>query len=130
MKALVISLVVIFVVAAVFIGNGEMVSAKIETYAETKFQEPKIEEYALFNMKYMYWVAKYDRVLALIEKFEEKYSRSKNVEYVQFLRAKAFDKKLEARTAVRNYELYLENWPEGQYFEKAKDRVNDLKLSL
>lgn len=131
MKAFLVVLVVIGLLAGIGIGQAEMLSAKLETYAETKLQEPKIEEMAVKNIAYTYLTAKYDRCLALVEKFMtlDKYQGSKNREYVMYIRAKCYDRKLFNREAYVFFEEYAKEFPEGKYMKDVTWRMTDLRSS-
>ena len=122
-------IIALVLIAAYGIGQADYISKRIESYAETKLQEPKIEDAAIFNINYTYWTAKYDRCLELIEKYKEKdaYATSKNLEFVKFMEAKCYDKKLDNRRAYDLYKAYLSDYPEGKYAKDATWRVTDLQ---
>ena len=131
MKVFIAVLVVIGLLAGIGIGQAEMISAKLETYADTKTQEPKTEDLTVKNIAYTYYTAKYDRCLVLVEKFLtlDKYQSSPNKEFVMYMRAKCFDRKLFNREAFVYYEEYSKEYPEGKYKKDVTWRMTDLRAS-
>ena len=129
-KVLAVVLGLLLAFSITFIGGAEQMSAKIETYAQTKFTEPKIEEYAFYNMEYTYWVAKYDLTLKQIEKFEEKYPYSTRLSEVIYLKARTYDRKLVNRTAMDLYSKYLQDYPDGKRAKDSKQRLDELKTGF
>jgi len=75
----------------------------------------------------MNMTAKYDRALVLIEKYETRFDKDEQKEKAQFQRASAYDRKLNTKRAVEEYQKYVELFPKGEKVKKAKERINDLK---
>ncbi|GEM_PF-2320513 len=125
-KQLIVILLILFLFATYIVGGAENISRFIEKYSEEKYQEPLIEKIAYYNIHYVCFMAKYKRTLELIEKFKEKYNHSQYLETIFFLRAKTYDKMLDARTAIEEYKKYLEDYPDGKYKKDAEKRRKEL----
>lgn len=131
-KPLVALLVIVLLIAAVFVGGADNVSQKLEEYTEKNYKtDPvKFEEYTFLNARYCNMVAKYERALELLDKYDQRFYKEENVEKSLYLRADTLDRKLDARQAKILYEKYMEMFPEGEHIKRVKERQKDLKSYL
>lgn len=123
-KGMVIALVVLIAVYSVFVGSAVSLSEKLENYSLEKMEEPKIQNTYFYNMKYVYFTAKYDRTLKLIETYIERYGdETEQMSEIIFLKARTYDRMGDYATAMNLYKEYEKKWPEGKKIDAVKDRI-------
>jgi hypothetical protein len=128
-KPILIIFFLLAIVGGVFIGGAESVSQQIEKYTEDNYKQDPVnhEKYTFMNAVYCNWTAKYTRALELLDKYDQRYVLDENREKSIFLRAKTYDNMIDGRKAKGEYKKYMDEFPEGKHFEKARERYNDLK---
>jgi hypothetical protein len=129
LKPLIIIFLIIMGTAGYLIGGSKSVSINIENFIEEKYKDDPVnyEKYTFMNAVYCNWTAKYDRALEILDKYDLRFELEENKEKSQFLRATTYDNMLSARKARAEYQKYMENFPKGKNFEKARERYLDLK---
>ena len=132
MKGIAIIAVTLVALVSFLVFGADTISSKMEKYVEDNYKSDDInyEKYTFLNAYYCNLVAKYDRSLALLDKYDQRFYKDENREKSVYLRAKDFDQKLDGRPAKELYQKYMEDFPQGSHFEKAKERYLDLKTYL
>ena len=126
LKQLVIIFVALLFIAGYGIGASEKVSVFIEDYSLKNMQDPQLEKVHYANIQYCYWTGKNQRTLELIEKYELRYKIFKKLENLQFLKAKAYDSMANSKKAKEEFQKYIDDYPEGEKTDKAKQRIREL----
>ena len=128
-KPLIAIFVLLILIAAYGIGGSETISKKIEQYTEDNFKSDpeKYEDYTFKNITYCDWTAKYARALELLDKYDLRFEKEQYKEKSYYMRAKVLEDNLDDRRAMEAYKKYMDEFPEGKNFEKAKQRYEDLK---
>ena len=128
-KPLIALIVILILTAAYVVGGADSISKKIEQYTDEHYKKDSVEyeKYTFMNATYCNWTAKYDRALEVLDKYDLLFVKDENREKSEFLRAKTYDDKIEARKAKDGYKKYIDDFPEGKHIEKARERYDDLK---
>jgi len=126
---------ILVVIAVVFVGGAENISVKWEEKSRAELKDADLEADLYKNMKYVYTVGKYDRALAMIEKYLETYDvydeydkneSSDRIDDMNYYKAMALDRMIKGTEARFAYKAYLERFPEGKNVKDAKDRLAEL----
>lgn len=124
MKAMVAILVILIIFFSVFVGSAVSLSEKLEAYSLEKMEEPKIEKIYYYNIEYTYLTAKYERVLKLIETYNERYGEERDyTSDITFIKARTYDRMGDYGTAMNIYKEYQLKWPEGKKIKTVNDRI-------
>lgn len=126
LMAILLSLIVF---AAYGVGASDKVSEYIEKYTAEKLKDnpEKQEKFEFFNIQYMDFTAKYTRAIELLDKYKLKYPKEREQAKAQFLLAKILEHSLQTKAARAAYDKYIQDFPDGEKIEQAKQKYTELK---